>query len=124
MATKITKRLFFTSQLLDTVVFLPQFLNTIDRVQGVKNASTKETTGISVPFTSREKLNPFAAAAAAAAQRANSLIECELFNYTLRIGSGSPQPHPYQALSYAWGSPKPADVILVNGEAFPVTAHQ
>jgi hypothetical protein len=47
------------------------------------------------------------------------VIHCELIEYTL-INSGSAS-HPYEALSYVWGSNVDPRRIILDGKDFPVT---
>ncbi|KAE8394461.1 HET-domain-containing protein [Aspergillus alliaceus] len=46
-------------------------------------------------------------------------IKCELFNYSLP--ERSDRKHPYEALSYVWGSEMKPNTIILNGSAFSIT---
>jgi hypothetical protein len=52
-------------------------------------------------------------------ERAN--IQCELFKYSLQ-GSGK-RPHPYEALSYTWGSLGKIRSISINKQNVPITVN-
>ncbi|KAB8229406.1 heterokaryon incompatibility protein-domain-containing protein [Aspergillus alliaceus] len=46
-------------------------------------------------------------------------IECQLITYTLPTGKGH---HPYEALSYVWGSESKPQCIFIDGHSLPIDA--
>lgn len=48
-------------------------------------------------------------------------IQCQLFNYSLQESSKG--THPYEALSYVWGTPDKTLPIFINNHRFKVTVN-